>query len=62
MNKLFEKNLENWKLSQLASIYNKKLQLQDKYDKDMKGLSNRESEILEATFLPLDEGSYYQFS
>ena len=37
-NKLFKKNLEKWKQSRLASIYNKELQLKDRYDKEFKDL------------------------
>ncbi len=62
MEELFNKNLENWKNSQLANLHNRKLQLNSEIETKLLEIEKKESEIKKAEFIPLRDGDYFIWS
>lgn len=57
----FEKNLQDYKELSIARLINEKLAITDRCEKKIRELDNAIRDIKELEFIPISEGSYYEF-
>jgi molecular chaperone GrpE (heat shock protein) len=57
----FEKNLKEYKELSIAKFLNDKLNIIDRFEKKIVEIDDNIKKIEELKFIPISEGSYYEF-